>query len=291
MRLALSTQTFRFIPSLALAALAVSASPSAHAHIVLMNPPSWVVEGPAGDPQKTGPCGGTVGTAGLTPTNTVTTYTAGETIMVTWKETVGHPGHFRISLTAPGESRDVLVDPPVVTENGDGVSGNSISASFVPDGTRPVLMDHLFPRENVAANMPQAAPFTQAITLPDEPCEKCTLQVIQFMSQHTPGYFYHHCADIKIVEKDNAAAAGTGGSSAVGAAGSASISAGGSSSTGAGGTSSSAGSSSVPGGDDDGEDDSGCSLGRATPSRSTSALAALALIGLATSWRRRRSAR
>jgi len=37
--------TTRCLPGLALAALAFSASPSAHAHIQLMNPPSWVVEG------------------------------------------------------------------------------------------------------------------------------------------------------------------------------------------------------------------------------------------------------
>src|SRR6187402_3270518 len=39
----LNSHSFRFIPPVALAALALSASPSAHAHIVLMNPPSWVV--------------------------------------------------------------------------------------------------------------------------------------------------------------------------------------------------------------------------------------------------------
>jgi hypothetical protein len=209
--------------------------------------------------------------------------------MVQWQETIGHSGHFRISLTE-GAARDALVDPAVVTANGDGVSGNSISAMTVPNGTGVVLLDNLFPRDTVASA--QAEPFTQAVTLPERTCEKCTLQVIQFMSQHGPGYFYHHCADIKIVAKDNAAA-GTGGSAAVGAAGSSSVSTGGSSSTGAGGSSSVGGSSSNPDlGDDSTEDDEGgCTISNVASSPVRSSAAAVALFGLAVTLWRRRSAR
>ena len=274
--------TTRCVPGLAVAALAFSASPSAQAHITLMNPPSWIVEGNLGDPQKSGPCGDD---GSAQKTGTVTKFTAGQTITVMWKETVGHPGHFRISLTKPGEDRSVLVDPPVVTANGDGVSGDSISSEPVPNGTGNVLMDNLFPRETVSGAAAQ--PFSQDITLPNEPCEKCTLQVIQFMAKHGPGYFYHHCADIEIVAKDNAGAAGSG---AVGAAGSASMGTGGSSSTGAGGsgagTSSAAGSSSMSGDEED-EDEGGCSLGDGAARSSGSSAAAIALFGLATFWRRR----
>lgn len=277
----------RCLPGLAVAALAFCASPSAHAHIQLMNPPSWVVEGNLGDPQKSGPCGDD-GSAAVQKTGMVTQFTAGQTIMVTWKETVGHAGHFRISLTKPGEDRSVLVDPPVVTTNNDGVSGNSISAMTVPNGTGPVLMDNLFPRETVAG--PATEPFSQEITLPNEPCEKCTLQVIQFMAQHAPGYFYHHCADIEIGAKDNAGAVGA--ASAAGVGGSASTAAGGSSSTGAGGSSagsSAAGSSSMPG--DDEEDDGGCTLASGAAGSTRSAAAAIALFGLAATLWRRRAAR
>jgi hypothetical protein len=272
------------LPGLALAALAFSASPSAHAHITLMNPPSWVVEGERGDPQKSGPCGDD-GSAGVQKTGIVTKFTAGQTITVMWKETVPHDGHFRISLTKPGEDRSVLVDPPVMTESGDGKTGNSISAETVPNGTGNVLMDNLFPRENVTAAAPD--PFMQDITLPNEPCEKCTLQVVQFMAKHLPGYFYHHCADIEIVAKDNAGAVG-----AVGAAGSASMGTGGSSSTGAGGSgagTSAAGSSSMSG-DDEG-DDGGCTLTGGAAGSTSSGVAALALFGLAATLWRRRAAR
>ena len=38
--------------------------------------------------------------------------------------------------------------------------------------------------------------------LPNITCEKCTLQIVQFMEDHgfnkDRGYPYHHCADIKI---------------------------------------------------------------------------------------------
>lgn len=288
MRPSLSSQsllrpTTRCLPGLVLAAFAFSASPSAHAHIQLMNPPSWVVEGDRGDPQKSGPCGDD-GSAAVQKTGTVTKFTAGQTITVMWKETVPHDGHFRISLTKPGEDRSVLVDPPVVTTNNDGVSGNSISATVVDNGTGPVLMDNLFPRENVTVAAPD--PFSQEITLPNEPCEKCTLQVIQFMAKHAPGYFYHHCADIEIVAKDNAGAVG-----AVGAAGSVSMGTGGSSSTGAGGSgaaTSAAGSNSMAG---DEEDDGGCTLAGGVTRSTHSGAAAIALFGLAATLWRRRAAR
>jgi hypothetical protein len=282
MRFAPETQLLRLVPALSLAAVALSSSLTAHAHFRLLNPPTWVQEDAQGNPQKGGPCG-EAGTA----TNMVTTYTAGETIMVSWQETIGHSGHFRISLTE-GAARDALIDPAVVTANGDGVSGNSISATTVPNGTGVVLLDNLFPRDTVASA--QAEPFTQAVTLPDRTCEKCTLQVIQFMSQHGPGYFYHHCADIKIVAKDNAPAAGTGGSSSIAAGGSSSTGAGGSS---AGGTSAAGSSSTSSAGSDDGgeEDDGGCSIVNAAPSPGRSSAAAVALVGLAMTLWRRRSAR
>ena len=281
----------RVLPVAAFAALVLSVSPSAHAHITLMNPPSWVTEGNLGDPQKQGPCGDD-GTATVMPTGTVTKYTAGDKVTVTWKETVGHPGHFRISLTKPGEDRSVLVDPVVTTTNGDGTTGNSISAEIAPNGTGNVLLDNLYPRTDVPANMPQAEAFSQEITLPSEPCDKCTLQVIQFMAQHPPGFFYHHCADIQIVEKakDAAGAVGAAGSAAVGAAGSASLGTGGSSSTGAGGSgaaTSAAGSSSMSGEEDDG----GCTLAAGAAGSTRSGVAAVALFGLAVTLWRRRAAR
>jgi hypothetical protein len=185
----------RLLPALALGAFAFTSSPSAQAHIKLMEPASWVVEDNMGNPQKTGPCGGDT----VTTTGMVTNYEPGQQITVTWQETVGHAGHFRISLA---KDRADLMDPVVTTTTGDGTTGNSISAEIMNPVANPVLVDNLFPRDNVTA--PQAEPFTTTVTLPNEPCENCTLQVVQFMAQHPPGFFYHHCADVNVVAKADA---------------------------------------------------------------------------------------
>ena len=48
----------------------------------------------------------------------------------------------------------------------------------------------------------QAEPFETEIQLPNITCEKCTLQIVEFMAEHgynrDGGYFYHHCADLQI---------------------------------------------------------------------------------------------
>lgn len=166
----------------------------AHAHFVLKRPAAWIVEDALGNPQKDAPCGGENGgvRSGL-----VTTYRAGATIEVEWQETVGHPGHFRIALA---RDRADLEDPAVETTNGDGVTGLSLTAEIMDPPVYPVLLDNVDPRSLVFT--PQEEPHIARVQLPNETCELCTLQVIQFMANHVPGYFYHHCADIRIVGAD-----------------------------------------------------------------------------------------
>jgi hypothetical protein len=299
---------------LGVSAVALLSSGDAAAHFKLINPPSAVVEDAQGNPQKTAPCGGDTATA----TGVVTTVRVGDVIPVQWQETIGHSGHWRISIV---QDRDDLIDPPVVTSNGDGVSGNSISAEIQNPVQAPVLLDGLFPRETVAAA--QTEPFTQNVTVPNMPCEKCTLQVIQFMSQHGPGYFYHHCADIRIIAADaelpaaggaggaasassGGAPSSTGGSPAGGSGRPANTSTGGSANTSnagsantssagaAGSSSTSAAGSSAAGadvGDDADQDDGGCAVTGGVASSSPLSAAALALVGLAAVSLRRRSAR
>lgn len=183
----------QFISSLGLSAFALAWSTSAHAHLVLITPPSWVIEDSLGNPQKDAPCGGESGLQ----TRIISTYRAGSTIEVRWQETVGHPGHFRISLAT---DRADLVDPVVETTNGDGVTGVSISAVITDPPSYPVLLDGLFPR--AVAFEAQEEPYSVQLQLPQVTCERCTLQVVQFMASHVPGYFYHHCADLRIVPAD-----------------------------------------------------------------------------------------
>lgn len=156
----------------------------ARAHITLQEPQPWLVEDADGDPQKTAPCGGTG-----TPTGAVTHYVPGETITVRWKETIYHPGHFRIALTS---DRSALVDPMIVVDG----AGNSVSAAIADPPTAPVLLDGLFPR--TATSGSSGRTFEQQVTLPNAECPSCTLQVIQFMSHHATPYVYHHCANVTI---------------------------------------------------------------------------------------------
>jgi hypothetical protein len=278
------------LAALASAALVLSVPGDANAHIRLLEPASWVVEGDLGDPQKEAPCGGT----NVTETGDVTTFRAGETITVRWQETVGHSGHFRISLA---RDRADLIDPVVETSNGDGVSGNSISAEIMNPVAYPVLKDGLFARDTVSG--PQAAPFETTVTLPDEECDDCTLQVEQFMSKHGPGYFYHHCANVRIVAADAELPAGVGGSAATSAGGAAPASAPGGASAGAAGTASAtAGAGGAPAtrpsdsdddvSDDSSSDDGGCSINGNPRQLTRAALSALTLVGAVAMWRRRR---
>jgi hypothetical protein len=276
------------LAALASTALLLSIPGDAQAHIRLLQPASWVVEDNLGNPQKDGPCGG----SSVTETGDVTTFRAGETITVQWQETVGHSGHFRISLA---RDRADLIDPVVETSNGDGVSGNSISAEIMKPVAYPVLADGLFAREDVSG--PEPEPFTTTVTLPDEPCEDCTLQVEQFMSQHGPGYFYHHCANVRIVAANaELPDDGAGGAASTGVGGSATASSAGAAGTASAATAGAGGASARPGAasddadvdDETSSDDGGCSV-NANPRQVTrAALSALTLLGAVAMWRRRR---
>lgn len=170
--------------------------PAAFAHTRLDAPPDWLITDSAGDPQKTEPCGSTTGT----PSNVVTTVQAGSKLTVVWTETLFHPGHWRIAITA---DRGQLVTPvPVVEAN------NCVSAPIETTPTAPVVLDGVFPH-----TAPSSTDYQQDITVPDMVCDACTLQLVQFMSSHAPPCFYFHCATLRIVRGDAGVGSGGGGSS------------------------------------------------------------------------------
>jgi hypothetical protein len=164
----------------------------ADAHFVLQSPPAWMSQTSLGLPEKLGPCGDEYdGTDASTPTGTVTTVQEGSKITVTINEVIFHPGHYRISLA---QDRKDLPAEPVVTA-GDTPCG---TAPIQSPPVFPVLADGVFVH-TTAFTTPQSI----EITLPaGVTCTKCTLQVIEFMSQHPlnvpGGCFYHHCADLAI---------------------------------------------------------------------------------------------
>jgi hypothetical protein len=165
----------------------VAAVPTpAHAHFVLVKPDSWMSQNVLGDPQKLGPCG-TEG--GGTPTGKVTAFRPGETIEVTVDEKIFHPGHYRVALAV--DDRSELPPPPVITAVGPDPCG---SAEIQDTPTFPILADNVLPH-----TQPFEEPQTFTVTLPtDVTCSRCTLQVIEYMSNHGVPCFYYHCADISI---------------------------------------------------------------------------------------------
>jgi MYXO-CTERM domain-containing protein len=174
--------------------LSLLTSSTADAHFHVQTPTPWVIENDgAGDPQKAAPCG-VDSTVTYTPSNVVTSYAPGQVVHIVWNETVQHSGWYRISLAA---DRADLKDPAYSTVPSLlGPVADDAAISNPP--VAPVLVDGLFPHQ-----IGDAPPmYSYDLTLPDTPCEKCTLQIIEFMSNHTynvpGGYFYHHCMDISI---------------------------------------------------------------------------------------------
>lgn len=153
---------------------------TASAHIVLVQPESRYSQDLIKDP----PCGHPDNPPGVLPP---TVYTAGETISVIVDEFVPHDGHLRIALAAD----DADLAPITAFDDFYNFPG--------------VLMDDI-------EDPPGGQAFDIDVTLPDEPCPDCTLQVIQVMydgNGFQESDLYYTCADIVI---EPASAEDTGGS-------------------------------------------------------------------------------
>jgi Lytic polysaccharide mono-oxygenase, cellulose-degrading len=247
----------------ALMCLMVLCTTHAHAHFKLLKPTSWLTEDELGGPQKGSPCGSGntrpfIGddVQPIPASDAVTTFHAGETITVELQETVYHPGYFRISV-APTSAADAtsadFPDPPLT----DPVDCHYDHAAVQTHPHEDVLADGIF---MAAEQNGTNRSLRQEVKLPSEPCESCTLQVVQVMEGHpASSCFYFHCADIKILPASGSAGSGT-----------------------AGGT---AGTSGTGGKTDSG----GCSVARAGARSSTAA--AWCLLGLASVFYRRRRPR
>jgi hypothetical protein len=180
----------------------------ASAHFVLDVPLSWQKQDGLGDPQKMGPCGD----PGM-KTGKVTDYHEGEMVHLEFREMLPHGGHYRIALGLHGTA-DIPVDPTVVAKN-----GTSISAPIQSPPQFPVLADGIL--VHTAAEIKVGKLWTWDVKLPTGMvCDQCFLQVTQFMTDHgsntggNDGYFYHHCAAIRILP----AVASDGGATAADAA-------------------------------------------------------------------------
>jgi hypothetical protein len=159
--------------------VALSVVGDARAHIDLLTPAPRE-HGPSREPNsnvKQGPCGQEVNGR----TDQVSVHEPGETIEVTWVETTNHRSYYRVAF-------DVEGDDAFPTFLGNGVGTEGIDPrDACPVDDRVIL----------AYDMADGAGggHTLKVRLPDVECERCTLQVIQFMYD-TGRPYYFQCADL-----------------------------------------------------------------------------------------------
>ncbi|EPX55221.1 Fibroin heavy chain precursor protein [Cystobacter fuscus DSM 2262] len=182
-------------------ALLLSAAP-ARAHFSIQQPASWAEQDFLGNPQKSEPCGQADPGQTAQPTGAVTTYRPGQMITIALTETIFHPGHYRVSIAQ--DMNSLPPDPPVTP--GSTPCG---STPINENPTLPLLADGLLVHSSKLSG-----PQTVQVQLPqDFTCDKCTLQITQFMSNHAinnpGGCYYHHCATVTIAPPGDGG--GTGG--------------------------------------------------------------------------------
>jgi hypothetical protein len=199
----------------------------AQAHFILLKPDSWLNEDQSplagGAPQKMGPCGpgGGDDVQPVPESGKMTTVHVGDKVMVQWQVTVPHGGYFRISLA---KDRSEFTEPHFA----DDVACSFDAMSVQTGAHGNVLMDGI-----------DSGATEQEITIPDMPCDECTLQVIQVMQDHgPPNCTYYHCANLQILGADGGGTGGTGGDAgqggSTGGTGAAGMGGGGSGGTGGG---------------------------------------------------------
>ena len=198
----------RLLPVLfALAVALVMVQVGTHAHFQLLEPAPWIELNNLGNPQKVGPCGGNPnGDNDAILSGVVTEVTGGSKLHLKIQETIFHSGHYRVALSV--NSRNELPPDPLTFEKYTDRGIYSVWGAIQSPPQIPVLADGLFrhyPEEGQGASFrPETPmdPWEADIPIPNINCEKCTLQVLQFMADHVynqpGGYSYHHCADLQI---------------------------------------------------------------------------------------------
>lgn len=160
--------------------LAALLTPSvAAAHFHLDSPPVAYVQDTQGDPQKTGPCGGST-----TATTMVTNLQPGSMLPLTITETIPHAGWYRVSIA---QNEAALPAMPTLQSCG--------AATINQNPTMPLIADGVF--EHTAAF---TTAQTKQVQLPAGfECNDCVVQIVEVMTQSTaPACYYYHCARVNI---------------------------------------------------------------------------------------------
>jgi hypothetical protein len=113
---------------------------------------------------KTSPCGGL--RRGAAPL----VLEAGSEVIVRWEEYVDHPGYYQVLF------------------------------SLANDADFAMLLDRIPDRKPDIRAGERTVVYETTVALPDEPCDACTLLLIQVMTERpqSPSYYYS-CADIQLV--------------------------------------------------------------------------------------------
>lgn len=115
---------------------------------------------------KVAPCGG------VPRSEEPQVFKPGATIKVFWTETVQHPGRFIISFSEAGEQ---------------GFEDN-VLMTIIDEQDDPATLPHEYSAE---------------ITLPDQTCEDCTLQLIQVMEENPDAPTnYYSCSDLRLTNEE-----------------------------------------------------------------------------------------
>jgi hypothetical protein len=180
---------------------AAFATPSAGAHINLLEPPARV----PGQPDSTlslGPCGQRQNER---IQDRASVFRAGQTIDLVWDVYVQHVSYFRIAFdpdgddsfsTRPSSPRDIASDDPTQLSAGEG----------------EIILDYILDRAGDVEHV------ERSVTLPDMECERCTLQLTQFTyGLPLDDALYYQCADLVLEGHAEGAAGAASGSSSAGA--------------------------------------------------------------------------
>ncbi|HWO13164.1 MAG TPA: SCE4755 family polysaccharide monooxygenase-like protein [Polyangiaceae bacterium] len=173
--------------------LGLALARDAAAHIDLDQPPPREI-GSSREPNsdlKQGPCGQVENGR----TDRVSVFAPGETIEVTWTETINHRSYYRIAFDRDG-------DDAFPTFAGPGVGAQGID----PRGLCPVDGQVILAYELTDG---ARGTHTLRVTLPSVECERCTLQVVQYMFD-TNNPYYFQCADLALRRPASEDAGATG---------------------------------------------------------------------------------
>jgi hypothetical protein len=229
---------------------------------------------------KTGPCGQQ--SNARVPSKALT-LRPGQQLTLVWDEYIQHGGYYRIAVDLDGDDSFSSRDPA-------GINAATDDPSLLNAGEDEIVLDYMKDMD------PSTNHFERTVTLPDEECDNCTLQVIQFMyGSSAARSTYHQCVDL-VLDADAPGPDGAGGSAnaAGGAGGEAE---GGSSSLGEAGTAATSATDggAGPEGDlttDGADEEEGCSLaalhGSQPHTSSAFGLASLLLLGVGLARRRQR---